>query len=429
MALPNNYQSNINDKLLKSFIKGFESNTVLMNTVSKQLVNDIDASTGGAGTPVSMKRPPQYAPQRSPDGNMTSKDTNPIRTGKVSAQVSANGYITVFIENTQVEEALEADQLDQLLNPVAEDMVVECESELASYMTINAALVSGDPDIAINKWSDIARAGALFKETGAPAGKRYAAINSFDETTLADLQTQLGVNADVNSAWASAVIKERFAGLDQVLTTNNLAEYTSGNPGTGITLANTPSASYTTYKDTYQMSLDLTGLTTTTGTLNAGQQLKFASSFLVNMRNRKIVRENGLGVPITLTVLEDVTADGGGNVTVKVSGAAIAETGVDGAFNTVKLALTAGDAVTITGTASKDYRPALAYCEGFVGMGSVVLPKLHATDSSIINYKGVSIRVHRFSDGVANINKYRFDILPTFATFNPFWGMQLHGSA
>jgi len=430
MAQPNNYDSNTNKKLLKSFIKGFESSTVLTNTVSKQLVNEIDSSTGGtpgAGDPVAMKRPTQYVPQRTPDGNMSSSDTNPVRTGKVVGNVSENGYITVFVNNTQVEEALQADQLDELLRPIAEDMVVECESELAKYMTKNAALISGAPDTAIAKWSDIAKAGALFKESGAPAGKRYAAINSFDETTLADLQTQLGVNPEVNAAWAGAVVKERFAGLDQVLTTNNLDEYTTGNESTGLTLASTPAATYTAYKDSYQMSLAITGMTATTGTLNAGQQLQFSSSLLLNLRNRKIVRENGAGVPITLTVLEDVTADGSGNATVKVSGAAINETGVDGAYNTVSAALTSGDAVTVLGTASTSYRPALAYCEGFVGMGSVVLPKLHALDSMIVNHKGMSIRVHKFSDGVANINKYRFDILPTFACFNPFWGMQLFG--
>jgi hypothetical protein len=308
-------------------------------------------------------------------------------------------------------------------------MVVECETELATYMTKNAALSSGDLDISINKWSDIANAGALFKESGAPSGKRYAAINSFDETTLADLQTQLGVNPQVNEAWASAVVKERFAGFDQVLTTNNLAEYTSGSESAGLTLAATPAATYTAYKDTYQMSLAITGATPTVGTLKAGQQLQFASSLLLNMRNRKIVRKSNLGVPITLTVLEDATADGSGDMTVKVSGAAINEAGVNGAFNTVATALTSGDAVTVLGTADTAYRPALAYCEGFVGMGSVVLPKLHATDSMVMNYKGTSIRVHRFSDGVGNKNRYRFDILPTFATFNPFWAAQVGGSA
>lgn len=426
--MANNYQSNTNEKLLRSFIKGFESSTVLMNTVSKQLVNDIDASTGAGATPVKMKRPTQYKPTRSADGDLTSATANPVQVGSVYGQVSANGYITVYVENTQVEEALETDQLDALLMPIAEDMVITCESELAQYMTRAAQLHSGTAGTAISKWSDIANAGALFKEIGAPAGKKYAAINSFDETVLADLQTQLGVNPEVNQAWNEAVIKTGFAGLNQVMTTNNLDEYASGDPGTGITLASTPAATYVTYKDSYQMSLALTGLTATTGTLKAGQQLSFPGSLLLNMRNGKTVRKSGVAVPFTATVLADVTADGSGNATVLVSGAAIQET--DGAFNTVDVALTSGDTVTvIDGATSVDKRPALAYCEGFVGMGSVVLPKLHSIDSNIINHKGVSIRVHRFSDGLGNKNRYRFDILPTFATFNPSWGIQLEGTA
>jgi len=426
--MPNNYQSNTNEKLLKSFIKGFESSTVLLNTVSKQLVNDLDASTGAGATPVKMKRPTQYKPTRSADGDLTSVTANSVQVGSVFGKVSDNGYITVYVENTQVEEALETDQLDALLMPIAEDMVITCESELAQYMTRAAQLHSGTAGTAITKWSDIANAGALFKEIGAPAGKKYAAINSFDETVLADLQTQLGVNPEVNQAWNEAVIKTGFAGLNQVMTTNNLDEYASGAPGTGITLAATPAATYAAYKDTYQMSLSLTGLTTTTGTLKAGQQLSFPASSLLNMRNGKVVRKSGVAIPFTVTVLADVTADGSGNATVLVSGAAIQEVG--GAFNTVDVALASGDTVTvIDGATSVDKRPALAYCEGFVGMGSVVLPKLHSIDSNIINHKGVSIRVHRFSDGLGNKNRYRFDILPTFATFNPSWGMQLEGTS
>jgi hypothetical protein len=123
------------------------------------------------------------------------------------------------------------------------------------------------------------------------------------------------------------------------------------------------------------------------------------------------------------------TADGSGNIIAQVSGAAIFETGLNAAFNTVDRAIASADTVTITETADAIYRPGLAYCEGFVGVGSVVLPKLHATDSMIMNHKGVSIRVHRFSDGVGNKNRYRFDILPTFACFNPFWGVRMNGFA
>ena len=428
--MANNYSSNTNKKLLKSFAKAFESSTVLTNTVSKQLVNDFDASTGRDYGNVSMKRPPQYVPQRTTDGDVTGS-TNPVRTGKVQASVS--DYITVYVENTQVEEALEADQLDQLLEPIAEDMVVTLESELGDFMAQNAALTSGDPDTSIAKWSDIANAGALLKDIGAPTGKRFGVIDCFDEVTLADLQTQLGVNPEVNAAWAGAVVKERFAGLNQVLTTNNLPQYTTGNDVTGITLGATPSPLYTTYKDTYRMTLTLTGFTTTTGTLTAGTTLEFPTRLLVNMRNGKTLFKSGSAIPLTLTVLPDssgattYTADGSGDIIAEVSGAGIFEAGVNAAFNTVASALTSGDVVTIRETVSTVYRPGLAYCEGFVGMGSVVLPKLHATDSMVMNHKGSSIRVHKFSDGAANKNRYRFDILPTFACFNPFWGVRMNG--
>ena len=193
--MANNYQSNINAKLLKAFTKGFENSTVASNTVSKQLVNDADASNGGQ---VKMKRPTQFVPQRTADGDMSAQNTNPVRVGNVQAEVS--DYITVYVENTQVEEALEADQLDQLLAPIAEDMATELESELVAFMAANAAHVTGDPDTAISKWSDVADSGALLKEIGAPSGKKYGLISCFDETVLADLQTQLGVNPEVNAA-------------------------------------------------------------------------------------------------------------------------------------------------------------------------------------------------------------------------------------
>ncbi|CAM0101288.1 hypothetical protein PODOV084v1_p0005 [Vibrio phage 340E47.2] len=422
----NNYQSNINKKLLKSFAKSFESQTVLTNTVSKQLVNDFDPSTGRGFGQVALKRPPQYTPQRTIDGDLTAGMANPVRVGQVQAEVS--NYITVYVENTQVEEALEADQLDELLMPIAEDMIIELETELALYMASNSSLISGDPDNQINAWSDIAAAGAYLKEIGAPSGKKYAVINSFDETELADLQTQLGVNSEVMTAWDGAVIKKHFAGFQDVMTSNNLPQYTAGNQTSGLTLGATPAATYTAYQNTYRMSLVITGATANTGMLRQGQTLEFPGTSIVNMRNRKLLQRSGSNVPFTVTVLEDATADGSGNMTVSVSGAAIFESGVNSAFNTVNRALTSGDAVNVLdSTANQIVRPALAYCEGAFGMGSVVLPKLHALDSMVMNHKGISIRVHRFSDGVANRNRYRFDLLPTFATFNPQWAMKMHG--
>ncbi|HSG92965.1 MAG TPA: P22 phage major capsid protein family protein, partial [Methylotenera sp.] len=419
---------NINKKLLKSFTKNFMADVVAAKTVERQLiVTDFDPSTG---TQVAMKRGVQYTPQRSADGDLTAVTANPIRVGQVLGEVGQ--FITVFVENTQVEEALETDQLDMLLRPVAEDMAITLESELVDRMAKSAALYSGVKGTAVNKWSDVAQAGALMKEIGIPQGEMYALISNFEEVNLANVQSGLGVNPEVSTAWNTATIRERFAGFDRVLSTNNLPQYQVGT-ATAAALSATPDATYTAYKNSYQMSLNLSGVTPATGTFRAGQQFQIAASKLVNMRNQRVVHNQaGTEAPITLTVLEDATAVAGVITGLKVSGAAINEAGVLSSFNTVNRALASGDALVITGvsgTAGSVQRPALAYHKQFFGMGSVQLPKLHALDSNIINYDGFSIRVHRFSDGIGNKNRYRFDMLPTFACFNPFWGLQMAGTA
>lgn len=420
--MANELQGNVNKKLLRAFTKNFMADTVVSQTVERELiVTNFDPSTGDK---VAMKRGTQYKPIRTSDGNLGSATANPIRVGQVQGEVGQ--YITVYIENSQVEEALFTDQLDQLLKPIAEDMAITLESELVDRMAKNAALFSGTKGTSINKWKDIGDAGALMREIGVPSGEKYIAISNFEEVALAGVQAGLGVNPEVSEAWQTATVRNRFAGFDRVLTSNNLAQYTQGT-ATAAALSATPSATYTSYKDTYQMTLALSGVTPTTGTFKAGQQIQIAASKLVNMRNQRIVRKDANDVPITLTVLEDVAAVGG-VANLKVSGAAILESGVEGAYNTVSRALASGDALVFLGAASSTQRPALAYHKGFFGLGSVQLPKLHATDSSIINVNGFSIRVHRFSDGVGNKNRYRFDMLPTFACFNPFWGMQVSGT-
>lgn len=421
--MANNYQSNTNKKLLRSFTKNFMADIVVSRSVERQiLVGDYDNSTGGK---VAMKRGVQYTPIRSADGDLTGGNRNPVKVGQVLGEVGQ--YITVLVENKHVEEALETDQLDQILAPAATDMAIALESELVSRMVNAAALVSGTKGTAVNKWSDIARAGALMKEIGVPGGEMYSVISNFEEVALANVTTGLGSDVRATEAYDTATVRERFAGFDRVLTSNNLAQYTQGT-ATAAALSASPASTYVSYKDTYQMTLALSGVTPATGTFKAGQQIQIAASTLVNMRNQKIVREGTAGVPITLTVLEDVAAVGG-VADLKVSGAAIIESGVDASYNTVSRALTSGDALVFLGAAGSVQRPGLFYHKGFFGLGSVQLPKLHSIDSNVMNVEGFSIRMHKFSDGIGNKQYYRFDMLPTFACFNPFWGGQLHGTA
>ena len=96
-------------------------------------------------------------------------------------------------------------------------------------------------------------------------------------------------------------------------------------------------------------------------------------------------------------------------------------------YNVVNRAIDAGDTITLLTAPSSIYQPGLFYTDGFVGMGTVDLPKLRGWDSSVVNHEGFSIRATEFSDPKANFNGMRLDLLPSFCVFNPLMGGHNHG--
>ena len=90
--------------------------------------------------------------------------------------------------------------------------------------------------------------------------------------------------------------------------------------------------------------------------------------------------------------------------------------------------MTSGDVITLlNAAASTPYQPSMFYHKEAFGMGTVKLPKLFSTDTVTESVDGMSIRVSRYADGDANTQKVRFDLLPAFITFNPFFAGQGFG--
>lgn len=86
------------------------------------------------------------------------------------------------------------------------------------------------------------------------------------------------------------------------------------------------------------------------------------------------------------------------------------------------------EAGTVIGTASQTMKPNLFYNKFFCGLGTIPLPKLNSIDSAVATYEGFSIRVHKYADGDANVQKMRFDLLPAYVCFNPHMGGQFFGN-
>ena len=415
--MANNLSSNITRKVMRAFIPAFEKQRVLSKTVDTQLF--AGAFNPSSGDYVDVKRPHQYNAVRTAGGDISSSNTNSIISGKATAQVQ--NYITVPIDWTNKEEALELDQLEEILKPAAETCVIELETSLCDFMLQYAGLVSGDPTTVMATWTDVIRQKSLMDAIGVPMGEHYSVINPFTLQNLAGAQT--GLSADpsrlVQTAWEKAQISTPFAGL-RVLSSNSLSTITTTTAADRAgTLSATPTATYVSVKDSMTQSIAVTGFTAA-AVVKAGDVIEVEGRYITHRRTGKVVLDED-GSPITFkaTVTADVTLGGSGEGTLVISGPAIYE--ANGQYNNVDSALTSGDVVNILTTSATTIQPSLFYHKNAFSVAFVKLPKLYSTDTVAITKDGIAIRVSKYSDGDANTQKIRFDLLPAFAVLNPFF--------
>jgi len=418
----NNLNSNVTRKVARVFLEAFESSRVVTKTVDTQLLSG--KFNPSSGSTVDFKRPHDYNSIRTSGGDISSSTKSDIIAGKATGTVQ--NYFTVATEWGNVEEALELDQLEQILAPMARRIVTDLEIDLASYMLKNSSLKYGSHGTAVDAWGDVAGAGALMDSIGVPAAaERYYLMNPFTTSALANVQN--GLNASdqlVRTAWENAQISQNFGGM-RALTSNALASFTSGTGADRAgTLSAAPDATYVTAKDTMTQTLAVTGFTSGM-VVKAGDMVTIADVNRLNLDTRTaMIDASGATVAWTGVVTADVTLAGGaGNIV--VAGPAIYE--ANGQYNTVDAAPANGAVVTILSASATLYQPNLFFTKQAFGMGTVKLPKLYSTDTIATTEDGMSIRVSKYADGDANTQKIRFDLLPAYATFNPFMAGQGFG--
>jgi len=420
--MANNLTKNVSQIVLEEFLPGFMDDLVLAETVDRQLLTGvINPRTGSS---VQFKRPHQYASTRTPDGDITGSTNNII---SATATANASDYITVNIDWLQLEQAIELNQLDEILMPARDQMTTTLENELATFMINNAGLTNGTPGTAISAWKDVAQNSSYLKSLGVMGKEMFATMNPFATENLADTQSGLasGDNRLVNTAWENAQISRDFGGC-RGLMSNSLESYTTGTITGSGTVDVTPTADYVTLKDSYQMTIALAGFGAG-ATIVAGQQLEFPDTLMLQQQNKNVISRNGAGIPFVGTVLADATADGAGDITVTISGAAIIDA-TNPQYNTVSRAITAADTVNVLAAAATTFQPGLFYTKDYVGMGSVELPALQGWDSTVVNHKGFSIRATKYSDPITAVQSMRLDMLPSFCVLNQRFGGQFFGN-
>lgn len=419
---------NTTTPLAKGFLKGFEASRVLTKTVNTQLLQGkINPSSGSTAD---FKRPHDYKSDRTSTGDISAVDKSDIVAAKATGTVQE--YFTVHADWDEFDEATSLDELDKILAPMATRLVTDLELDLGSYMYKNCNLHVGTPGTPVDAWSDVANAGALMDSMGVPnEGMRNYVMNPYSAVNLASAQSGLAGGADslINTAWQNAQIASPFGGLKAV-TSNALSSYTSGLLSAGAnragTLSANPDVTYVTNKDTMTQSLAVTGFGAGVDTISAGEIVEITGRNRLSLSTRSAFTNSAGGQVLwSGVVTADVTLAGGAG-TIVVAGPAIYE--ANGQYNTVDSAPLSGDVITIINpAASTVYQPSMFYHQQAFGLGTVQLKKLYATDTIATTEDGMQIRVSRYSDGDANKQKVRFDLLPAYATFNPFFAGQGFG--
>jgi hypothetical protein len=423
--MANNLSSNVTRKVARVFLDAFENSRVITKTVDTQLLSD--KFNPSSGSTVDFKRPHDYNTIRTSGGDISSSTKSSIIAGKATGTVQ--NYFTAATDWGNLEEAIQLDQLEDILAPMARRIVTDLELDFASFMLKNSSLRYGTHGTAVDAWSDVAGAGAFMDSIGInPASERYYLMNPFTVATLASAQSGLNsVDSLIRTAWENAQISTNFGGL-RALSATTLASFTSSSGADRAgTLSAAPDATYVTAKDTMTQSLAVTAFQANM-VVKAGELVTIASVNRLNQSTRQaMVSATGTNVAWTGVVTADVTLGASGEGTLVVAGPAIYES--TGQYNTVTAAPANGAVVTIVSATATLYQPNLFYTKQAFGLGTVKLPKLYSTDTVATTSDGMSIRISKFSDGNANTQSIRFDLLPAYACFNPSMSGQGFGVA
>jgi len=421
------FESNFTRKVAMKVLAPFESNRVLSKNVNTQLV--AGAFNPDSGTQVDIKRPTDYVTQSTADGDI-STTRSAIITGKATATVQ--NYITVAVDYDEVDEALKmGTDISRFWDDIARRMVVDLELKFADFAMKGLGLSWGDPDEGVNNWAEIADAGAFMQSLGVPMNKRWCYfLNPFSQAALAKEQRSIGADNAFGGANADATVASNFAGFD-VKTCTTLPSYTYEAVGADLAgVVGAVDVTYNTAKDTMTQSIPITAIGTISAQdIVAGTIVEVTGRNHVNISTKNPVTDaTGTAVKWRGVVTEDATLTSGA-ATLTVTGPAIWETGIAGAYNTTDTAVATSDVITILGTTATAYQPNMFWHPDALCLASVPIKKLHSTDTLATTADGLQIRVSKYSDGDANKQTVRFDLHPAFGVMNPMFGGQGFGAA
>lgn len=358
------------------------------------------------GTTINIRKPAQFT----------------VRTGAVAAiQDVTEGYTQLAV-NTQVGTDFKftsadltmkiGDLSDRVIKPQMIQIANKIDRDLAGLYS-NVWNYTGTLGSTMNGFGSFAKAQQRLDEMAVPSEDRMSVVAPADYWDTVSNLTGLYIAQSANPAYRQGTLGG-VAGLD-VMMSQNINTFTAGTRTNGTVNGAGQNVTYTgSQANTYTQTLSVTGLGAN-GTVAAGDVFTIANVFAVNP-----VTKAPLSYLQQFTVTTAATASAGGVASLTISPAII----ISGAFQTVQLAsgteLPTGGTVTWAATASTSYLQNLAFHKNAFALAVVPMERpAGAIDVARETYKGLSVRVIPYYDGINDVSSYRLDVLYGFAAIDP----------
>lgn len=392
-----------------------DNNCVMANQVYRAYEPEFKNTVNGykQGDTVSVRRPAQFTARR---GNVSVAQD--VVEGKTAIQI--NQQVGVDFKFSSTDLTLNIGELsERVIRPAMVQIVNAIDLDLMGLYT-NVWNWVGTPGNVINSFGKLGAAGQRLDEMAVPSDERSAVLSPADQWALLGTQTGLFMQDAAKDAYRKA--KLGMIGDFDTFKSQNVPTLSTGARGGAPVVAGAGQAVVYAgaVANTYVQSLNINGGTASVPVYaRAGDVFTIAGVFAVNP-----VTKAQLPYLQQFVVTADAATDGTGASSLSISPQII----TTGAFKTVSAAPASGAALTFMGAANSNFSQSLAFHKNAFALCMVPmeLPP-GAVNPARESYKGLSVRVVPFYDGVNDVSTWRLDVLYGVKAIDPRLAARVSG--
>jgi P22 coat protein - gene protein 5 len=377
--------------IAKASLAILENELGVIKTLYRAHEEEFDKTVNGykVGQTVTIRRP----------------DDGAVRVGQVSVPTDVvEGSVTLSVDQFigtdfqfsstdltmnigELSERVIKPRMSNIINYMAKDVLTQMYRGAYNWVGTPGTVFSGMPSFS--------RAALRMDQMSIPSDMRYSCLNPDDKWGMIGAQSSLYIQGAANDAYRRGEIGP--VGDIDTMMSQVTPSHITGSRASGTVNGAAQNVTYDTVKNTWSQSLTVTGVT---GIANAGDVFTILG---VNMVNPKTGDDTGIPQQFVVT-----TTTGAAPTSLTISPPII----LTKPHATVAAAPANGATITWLGAASTTFKQSLFYHKNAMALAVVPLEiPPGSVGGARESYKGISVRVIPYYDGINDVAKWRLDLL------------------